>query len=672
MILTSESRVEKLLPTNIDSLHRINIQSNVDTNLSRYKNINLLNIDSNRFILNNSIQLSEKIGYSKGVVEGFFLLSKYYSVNYMTDSAIIALKKALVNITSDLYDNYFPKISIDLANRNWDAGNYSEALEHALILEKYYEEEKRVDGPPTLYNIFGMIYSRLSDYSTALEYYKRALSIAEGKKSEALVGVINANLGSLYLNMKDYQNALKYYSIGVDIEEKTLNYLNAGRSYESIARVFISLNELEKADQNLKNALAYNLKVNDINGLSRTYVTFGKLNIIKKEYNKAIDYLKKAEELAGKAGFMEYQMNACEQLSIAFAYKNDFKTSLFYHRKYFGLHEKVFNIQSLSDTKRMEHELKIEKKNYELVQLKNQKQKTTIILFIVTSALSIAVIIMLIFLNIKRKLSQKALMEYNTKIQKKNRELEAINHELNHTRILLERANQLKSHFLRNITHEIRTPLNGIIGLSELLLDDRNTIDLKNKYLDFIKESGNQLIYTIENLVDISNILTGQVNVTYSSFSINETINEIIVYHTPKVNRTEGRIALVFNPIQTDIQIRSDKELLKKIVNHLVDNAIKFTNQGNVTVSIVNTPSNLVISVSDTGIGISEENQKMVFESFRQEHEDLAHNYRGIGLGLTISKKLAELIGAELKFDSKKGVGSNFFLYFPIAITKLS
>ena len=439
-------------------------------------------------------------------------------------------------------------------------------MEYALLLKKYYEEEKHTQGTTYLYNILGLIYTRLSDFQTAIDYFKLAINIAESSNNQAMVGIINSNLGNCFLKSNDYENAIKHYNIGIKLEESNNLIQNVGRSYESVARIYLALNDTLKTHESLRKALQYNNQINDINGVCRTYVTFGELYRTLGNYLTAVGYLEKAEELATKSGLLDYRMSACEQLANVHEKLGNIEKAHKYQIAYIGLYKSIFNVQGVTDTKKLEYELKVAEKQNELNKIINSKQRTTLILSFFLATLFLLMNFLLIVLYIRTKKSRKALMELNSQIQNQNINLENINNELLTTRDQLEKANKLKSHFLRNITHEIRTPLNGIIGLSELMMLETTSRDKKDAYLNSIKESSQRLINTIESLVDMANITTRQLKPKFSDIELNSFINKMLAEQQELNQFTKSRVKIDFHPHQRELVIRSDRDLLKKIL----------------------------------------------------------------------------------------------------------
>jgi PAS domain S-box-containing protein len=230
-----------------------------------------------------------------------------------------------------------------------------------------------------------------------------------------------------------------------------------------------------------------------------------------------------------------------------------------------------------------------------------------------------------------------------------------------------EESDRLKSAFLSNMSHEIRTPLNSIIGFSDLLLDPFFDPEQQIEFVNSIKNSGNNLIAIINDIMDISKIETGQITIHKSKFLIRQFLDEVKAQH---VIITEKK-GLGFNCFcqcdesNHDVFVSTDQERLRQIFNNLVSNALKFTSEGYIEIGSRLIDDEVEFHVKDTGIGISPDFLVKIFERFRQVEGEKTRKYGGNGLGLAISKNLVELMGGEIRVESEVGKGSTFYFTLP-------
>lgn len=229
-----------------------------------------------------------------------------------------------------------------------------------------------------------------------------------------------------------------------------------------------------------------------------------------------------------------------------------------------------------------------------------------------------------------------------------------------------EASDKLKTAFMNNISHEIRTPLNGILGFGQILADREFPADEKEGYFKMLEDSSDRLLNTITNIIDISLLTSGNLKINKEEFNLDRLIRDIY----EKFDYTCSQKDLVFSiqkkHAENGKRICTDESLLNKILSQLIDNSIKFTSSGTIVLSYNIKGNALLISVKDSGIGISEKNKSQIFDNFMQEDNDNTRKYEGSGIGLSIVKGLTEILGGSISLESEKGKGSTFTLSIPI------
>ncbi len=231
-----------------------------------------------------------------------------------------------------------------------------------------------------------------------------------------------------------------------------------------------------------------------------------------------------------------------------------------------------------------------------------------------------------------------------------------------------EESERLKSAFLANVSHEIRTPLNGIVGFSNVLAEE-NGLSKKEKqeFASLINKSSEGLLKIINDILDISRLETGRTHIEKKPFDVCGTFENIYTIFQKRITdtNTTGFTFEVKKPCQS-LVINSDEQRLIQIFSNLVDNAIRFTHEGSVIFGVSSiTDSEVTFFVSDTGIGIEKEKQKVIFERFTQADSGTSRSYGGTGLGLAIVKKLLEMMGSEIHLVSEPGKGTTFSFKLP-------
>lgn len=228
-----------------------------------------------------------------------------------------------------------------------------------------------------------------------------------------------------------------------------------------------------------------------------------------------------------------------------------------------------------------------------------------------------------------------------------------------------EQSDRLKSAFLANMSHEIRTPMNGILGFAGLLKDPNLTGHKQQNYIRIIEKSGIRMLNIINDIVSISRIESGLMEVNMSELNMNEQIEYIYTFFKPEIESKGIRFLLKNSLPLGNVIIKTDREKLFAILTNLVKNAIKYTEKGSIELGYNKKNEYLEFYVKDSGIGIDRDRQKAIFERFIQADVSDTYAYQGAGLGLSISKAYVEMLGGKLWVESKKGKGSTFYFTIP-------
>jgi signal transduction histidine kinase len=232
-------------------------------------------------------------------------------------------------------------------------------------------------------------------------------------------------------------------------------------------------------------------------------------------------------------------------------------------------------------------------------------------------------------------------------------------------------SDNLKSAFLANVSHEIRTPMNAIIGFSDLLENETDP-DKRDNYIKMIQNSSSGLLELINELIDLSKIEAGDVQLSYSNFSIEELFIELTSIFTLELeNKEKKSVKIEYNLLNGDFLIYSDHYRLKQILSNLINNAVKFTSKGVIKFDCINKGSELLFSVSDTGTGIKEEDQLKIFDRFAKFNYQ-GMNTEGSGIGLSIVEKIVKLFNGQIWFESEWEKGTIFYFKIPVYKNQMS
>ena len=269
----------------------------------------------------------------------------------------------------------------------------------------------------------------------------------------------------------------------------------------------------------------------------------------------------------------------------------------------------------------------------------------------------------------RRQLEQFEAMnrELEIKVEERTHELRAANQKLEESNLQLQSTNKMKSQFLANVSHELRTPLNAIIGFSELLLaDPRHPLATEQReFTQDILSSGQHLLDLINDILDLSKIEAGKMLMTLETFHIDDIARAALMMIRPTAAAKRIELSVSIPPELPAIS--ADPSKVKQILYNLLSNAVKFTpDEGRVTVTASMGDAAIRVCVSDTGIGIAEEDRERIFSEFLQIDGSFARRFQGTGLGLALVKRFVEMHGGRIQVDSAPGRGSRFTFDLPV------
>ncbi|WP_026899025.1 response regulator [Daejeonella oryzae] len=273
------------------------------------------------------------------------------------------------------------------------------------------------------------------------------------------------------------------------------------------------------------------------------------------------------------------------------------------------------------------------------------------------------------------KVQQEELLQNNHELGERSRLLEEKNQvivernlEIQQKAEQLELSTKYKSEFLANMSHELRTPLNSILLLSRMMSENKELDTEHVEYAEVIQSAGQGLLSLIDEILDLSKIESGKMELEYVTLTIEEVIKNMRSLFEPMMKQKDLELKIDVES-SVPVSLLTDKMRLEQILKNLLSNALKFTSKGSITLKIWQNENKKLVhfSVIDTGIGISEDKQQLVFEAFQQADGSTRRRFGGTGLGLSISRELAKLLGGEIKLVSKPGAGSEFTVSVPVS-----
>ncbi len=607
----------------------------------------------------------------------FYQKNPTKTIQYAKESLKLANK---LNFKTYSYQSYNA-----LAAAYWVKGDYTLAIDFLLKKIKILEKNNNLQELSLSYLNIGALYIETTDILLAKEFIDKGLAI--NLKINNLYGIAKAYhlLGNFYNKLNNEQLALEYW-------QKSKKYFTEIESELDLAYVESNLALLKKEQHQYTEALNLFLKTlktlsqnKDYLNVSKTLDNIGDVYVGQKNYEIAENYYLMALDTIQKYQLKKPEMDIYLELSKLDSLQNNFEKAYFHFKKYSHLKDEIFSKEKSDKIIELQlsyEQLQTEKENQLLKE--NQKSNQTIIFSLGTILL--VLLSALFFINQIRKqlkFSNSLLKESNEEIRKQKEKITTQNSELNsyknhlEERIALrtkelivakqkaEESDQLKTAFLNNISHEIRTPLNVINGFTELII---RTIDKDGRFKKFqtiIYKNSQKLLNIIEDVIELSRLQLEQLQIHYEVFDLVEFSEELYNYYLNDVEAKNLKFIFI-NGIEKDKKIiKSDKKKIHKIVQHLIENAIKFTKTGNITLNIKTVESQVVFKVTDTGIGIPEPMQSQIFKPFRQIEVGSKRNYGGNGIGLSLVKGFTHLLKGSVELHSEYGKGSSFVITIP-------
>ncbi|MBX7183189.1 MAG: tetratricopeptide repeat protein [Bacteroidia bacterium] len=570
-------------------------------------------------------------------------------------------------------------------------GNYSLAIEYFLRSLSIIKELKMVDAEIFAYNDIGNCYFEINDFDHALVYYQKGILL--GKKSPkyrfALAVSLN-NEGLVFTQNGDYQMALANHLKGLELRKGSNDFSLLAHSYKSIGIDYTMLNVYDSAEYFLNKSIESNYKIGDSLQLSTVNSLKGELYTINGQFAKADScflsaesyfkrqraysplakmYLRWAESLVKKQQYPKAEtlfgfaienakiakadplISAAYQGLISLLQKTGRNDQAFEHyKKLVEMKDGILTRQmqqafdlatSQDEIHKLDKQISAAKLDKSKADDKIKAQSFRLRVMLGVSLVGILVFILMLWTALVLRKQNKGLKIATTRA---------------------ENALKAKSDFLSNMSHEIRTPMNGIVGFTDLLLSENLGIK-EREFVQSIKFSADNLMVIINDILDYSKIEAGKLSLEKADFNLHALIKELSRnYHIQ--SKAKGLHFELKMDDNVPTMIKGDPVRMFQILGNLLNNAIKFTTEGNIyfSIKIDADGKQLSFSVKDSGIGIAPEKQKYIFEKFTQAEENITRIFGGSGLGLPIAKKLAELMEGDILVHSIIGQGSEFTL----------
>lgn len=572
-----------------------------------------------------------------------YLLCIFY---FVINSNIYAQTQSRVLPKSDSVSYYLTRVQ--KFNEEFD---YKKATEYAEKAKNYATRNSRYAEIAEANYILGSVFFNGKDYDKAIRHLDRSVAIAN-KYDKQIEGLAHFKLGNLYIENADFTQAEYHFDLS---EQIFLEQSTADTENSNLEAIFLRKADLYQRTKRIDDAKKIYNKIisqNQINKNSiEAYVNLASL-VSKDSIRWAINSLRQIET---KYPDLEQDTKITLYYSLAdLLVKNESPYLANFYLKKYIVASKTDDKEAVLPFTTTSQKTSENSKLITLAQNDKTIQFTKLI-----SIMSIALIAILSLLSLSLYRNNKDRMRANNLLQIKNNELEIEKNKA-------EKASKARTEFLSTVSHELRTPLNAINGITHILIED-NPRENQLQYLKSLEFSGDYLLRFINDILEINRVESGNIEVEEISYDIRELLENIIESFSELSKKNEVTCLLDIDTKLPPLLI-GDPTKLSQIFMNLIGNSMKFAKKGNIWVSLVLKKSNpltnsvsIYMEVRDSGIGISQEKQKLIFENFTQGSVEINRKYGGTGLGLAIVKSLVKLLGGQINLESSIGVGAKFF-----------
>ena len=571
------------------------------------------------------------------------------SLHYFTYSLVAQTnslsKKEITNLTNQ-------------ASQYLKVANFSKSLEVSKVALRKAIESKDFLSTTISYNTIAANYAELAQFDKAIYYYDKAMVYANKINNDTLTNKINNNLGNIYcFEKKQYLKGIGYYENTIKYSEKIADSNQIFMTKLNIAWAYFDIGQFKEGYPSLKFVNTYKEKFGNESNISAINMLNGMYSSHKNDNAKASSFFLNAIKLGIDTNQKSDLSYAHLEYSKHLSKTGDHKKAYENLTRYNVLTDELYNKEKLDkaniagmnieldEYRRQIDKFAIEKKaNLKIV----EKSKTIVLLFI-------AIVMVLLFLLY-------TLIKNNNFKKKSNKELSTANKQLLIAKEKAEESTKLKSQFVSTISHELRTPLYGVVGITDILIDENKDL-ANNPYLKSLKFSAKYLLSLVNDILQMNKIEDNKIVLEDFTFNIADEIDMVQDSLKFLAQSNNNNLIIIIDPTIPEYLI-GDKLRLSQIIVNLVGNALKFTKNGVVTIhvnllKIEQTSCFLEFRIVDNGIGIAKEDQGKIFEKFVQVGRKET-DYQGTGLGLSIVKQLLGLFNSDVTLTSAINEGTEF------------
>jgi len=588
---------------------------------------------------------------------------KAISISYLTsyhEQALIECEKIEENAKINGFISELILIKLSFADIYQQVGEYTKSLKYQLEAHQLADSANAFDLLSLTLNSMAKSYIELNDFEQAEQSLRKSLKNAKIHEQVEIIAETNIIFGDMFSERLNYEYAMEYYKSAHEIYMDLRKDIQIAISLFKIGKCYFFLDELDTSFQYHLNALTIRNRIVDRTGLAESYNEIGFLCIENGEYQRGISNLKLGLNNAETINSNLLMQQSFDYLYEGYLKLEDFEKADIYRNKYIGINDLIYaeaserriqEIESLNEIRRKNLEIETERK----IRQKTEQQLATSERFLITLTLLLLVILFSVVIFIrsyreKRKIN-KELYEKNEQVVNQNEKLT----ELNST----------KDKFFSIIGHDLKGPLNSLTSFSHLLINHTASLteeEIRTIARDLDKSLKN-LYELLENLLGWARSQTGKIEFNPENFNIAVVVRENIHLLAKAALNKKIKIEML---VDEEVMVNADINSVKTVTRNLLSNAIKFTNdEGVITIFIDEWKDCVEVGIHDTGVGMSKDDQKKIFD-ISAKHSTLGTNKeKGTGLGLILCKEFIERNNGNISVDSEEGVGTTFKFTLP-------
>jgi signal transduction histidine kinase len=574
------------------------------------------------------------------------LTADIYQLKGEYDSAIAIATKGigLAGKNNRLLARLYKQAGIDYDYKS----DYRQALINYQKAQQYFDAVHDSAGFINIKNNIGLLYQNTGDFKRAKEYFLECLKLGRDQHLHNEQVIALSNLGSIENELHNFSTALSYFKevLAADLASGNGNYIAS--SYHNVGEAYKNLRQFDSGVYYFIKAIALKEKLSPGDALVNSYKAYADLLIETNKPAEAQHYLEKSFRLVRETGNIDY-LKDCFYLQARLAEKKgDFKTAYIANDSFYILKDSIagakFRTELVAKEKDNEYMLSEELQQRQIDEL--ESEKVTFILFMIFFAAVSASLLLL--------LKKQRSITRQLKLQKQQ----------------IEDGLAQRSHLLSFIAHEIRNPLGGIMGLTDLMLNNRPT-ETQKELLVYQKKASAHLLSLMNDVLEYQKLGSGKVELNSIRFNLKDVLYQVYGLYQVDIREKKLVYELSYDKTIPDV-LMGDPVRLTQVFSNLLNNAIKFTDKGKVAISVqlqVKTPVEVLVDckVADSGIGIPKEDQEKIFELYVQSSTNKAAQL-GTGLGLSIVRNLLHLMNSRIEMESTPGQGTTFSFTIPFSL----